>query len=120
MRLGPEEVRRIARLARLELDDEEIGRLAEEMEAVLRRFREVEAAASASTPPEGRAGPGEDAGPEVSDSEGRAGSDEPGSDPLLLGPDRFAPDWREGHFVTPSPAAWQDLPDASPPSDRDR
>lgn len=121
-RLALDEVRRIARLARLELADDEIERLAEEMGAVLSRFREVEAAVSESSVRQDEAEPG---GPEVHPDEGHAGpdvsgprtlaeSDEPGSDPLLSAPERFAPDWHDGHFLTPSPAAWQDERAGSP------
>ncbi len=125
-RLALDEVRRIARLARIELDDDEIERLAEELGAVLGRFREVEAAVSESAVRQDEAEPG---GPELHPDEDRAGSgvsdlrtlaesDEPGSDPLLSAPERFAPDWDDGHFLTPSPAAWQNER-AGSPADRE-
>lgn len=128
-RLELDEVRRIARLARLELTDDEVARLAEGMAAVLGRFREVEAAASVATESPGRPeaeergdralAPGErpnGGGP--SDPRTLAESDGPGADPLLAGPERFAPDWLDGHFLAPLPAAWQD-DRAGAPSDRD-
>lgn len=133
VRLDPVEVRRIARLARLELEEPEVERLAVEMGGVLRRFEELEAAeaaagereeergAGAALPPaaEGgreRGGPTEE--PEAG-SPGRepapaAREDVPGPDPLAAGPDRFAPDWREGFFVVPRlPALADPSPEAA-------
>lgn len=82
------EVRRIADLARLELDETEVRRLAGELGDLmekLERLREL---------------PGESA--EAEDEPGlRLRPDTPPSDPLARGPESFAPDWRDGFFVLP-------------------
>lgn len=85
------EVRRIARLARLSLEDEDIQRLAEDMAVVLDHFEEIDEAVAASAQGIRERGLAE-----------RTRPDEPGSDPLLSPPSALAPDWRDGFFVVPS------------------
>lgn len=93
--LDPAEVRRIARLARLELGEDEVARLAVEMGGILRRFRELEAAEEGRGPPVAH---GELLGRGI---EPRLRPDLPGSDPLAFPPSENAPDWRDGLFVVP-------------------
>lgn len=88
-RIDPEEVRRIARLARLALTEAEIERLSREMGAILAH---LEALGAAEPDP----GPTSSA-PAVSPTR----PDVPGSDPLQAPPERWAPAWAAGFFVVP-------------------
>jgi aspartyl/glutamyl-tRNA(Asn/Gln) amidotransferase C subunit len=90
-KLDASEVRRIARLARLSLDDVAVERLAEEMAEVLDHFEEIDQAVAESA-----------RGIRVRGLAKRTRSDEPASDPLLRPPSAIAPDWRDGFFVVPS------------------
>lgn len=86
--IGEAEVRRVAELAGLELGADEVDRLAEELGRVLEHFdrlRELELGDV-----------GEPRGEAV-----RLRLDVPSADPLTAGPERAAPDWREGFFVVP-------------------
>lgn len=88
--IGETEVRRIAELARLELDERQLRRLAGDLEGILRHFRAL-----------GEVEPGGDTGPADRERPVRLRSDVPGPDPMALGPDEIAPDWRGGFFVVP-------------------
>lgn len=88
--LGPAAVRRVARLARLELGEDEILRLAQEMTEILGHFERLD-----EVELEGALTPGE----RGLDSRRREDGGEP--DPLALPPGSGAPDWREGFFVVP-------------------
>lgn len=83
-------VRRVAELARLELGDDEVARLAGELEAILGHFEQLEDVDL-------------EAAEERADDEDRSAirADAPGTEPLAFGPDEMAPDWRGGHFVVP-------------------
>jgi len=96
-RIDEEEVRRVARLARLALDGEAVARLAVELEGVLAHMDEI------ARLEEGPAG--EDEGPEGRGLDARLRPDAPGSDPLAFGPERMAPEWKDGFFVVPSLAS---------------
>lgn len=89
-----EAVRRVARLARLELSEEETERLGEEMGRVLSRFAELETF---------------EEGGEADPDEGRVGTgmrpDRPDPDPLSHGPGDMAPEWEDGSFLVPRLAA---------------
>lgn len=91
-RVPPEEVRRIAGLARLRLREAEVERLAGEMGRVLAHFEELE-----------EAGPGADEAGAIQERAlvSRTRPDAAGADPLLLAPGDLAPDWREEFFVVP-------------------
>lgn len=88
------DVRRIADLARLELDEEEVRGLAGELERILGHFGALD-----EMDLEPAEGPGF---PEVPL---RLRSDVPGPDPMAFGPDEIAPDWRRGLFVVPCVAS---------------
>lgn len=88
------EVRRIAELARLELDDREVERFARDLEEILSHFREL-----------GRLDLEEEEGPEGRELEPHLRADVPDADPLAHGPGETAPDWRDGFFVVPRLAA---------------
>lgn len=88
MSIDEDEVRHVARLARLELEEDEVGRLADELGRILDHFDELREAELDDVP-----GPDGDGGglrPDV-----------PSSDPMAAGPGRAAPDWRDGFFVVP-------------------
>lgn len=82
--------RRIADLARLELGEREVERIAGELGSILRHFSELE-----TVDPE----PG--ARPVLGDLSPRLRADVPSSDPLSRPPGELAPDWRDGFFVVP-------------------
>lgn len=86
--IDEEEVRRIARLARLELDDDEVGRLVEELGRILDHFDELR-----ELDPDEASTPGHE--------RGSLRPDVPSSDRMTAGPERMAPDWRDGYFVVP-------------------
>ena len=97
-----EQVRHVARLARLELSGEEVDRLSDELGRVLSRFRELEEAEVEGT----GHGTGEESAGESADVEaGGDGSglrpDEPDADPLARGPGELAPEWEDGFFLVP-------------------
>lgn len=125
MSVDRDEVRRIADLAKLDLDDEEADRLAGEMNRILEhaeRLRSLDAhAGTAAAGDESRAdpdasGPGGDpsgaggagggaagAESETAGAEGGAVDAPSGPDPLLRPPGAFAPEMIEGFFVVPPP-----------------
>lgn len=85
-----EQVRHVARLARLEVSEEEVARLAVEMSSILGHVAEL-----AKDGDDGEAGPrGRGLAP-------RLRRDEPDPDPLEREPGAIAPEWREGLFVVP-------------------
>jgi aspartyl-tRNA(Asn)/glutamyl-tRNA(Gln) amidotransferase subunit C len=90
-KLDMSEVRRIARLARLSLDDADVERLAGDMAEVLDHFEEIDQAVAASA-----------RGIRERGLAKRTQPDDSGSDALLRPPSAMAPDWREGFFVVPS------------------
>ncbi len=89
--IDEQEVREVARLARLKLDDAEAARLADEMSGILAHFDALDRF-------EGEA---DAAGPPGRDLEPRTRADAPGADPLAWGPEEMAPDWRGGFFLVP-------------------
>lgn len=132
MSVDRDEVRRIADLAKLDLDDEEADRLAGEMNRILEhaeRLRSLDAHAGTAAPgDESRAdadasGPGDDpsgaggagggasgAGGGAPGAESETAGAEPGAvdapsgpDPLLRPPGAFAPEMIEGFFAVPPP-----------------
>ena len=94
-RMDEDEVRRLAELARLELSDDEVRRLAGELGDLLddlRRLGEVEVDL-----------------PEAPEEEGvRLRPDAPSAEPLARRPETFAPEWRDGFFVLPRIEAMDD------------
>ena len=88
-RISEGEVRRIADLARLELDEAEIRRLAGELGDLLERLERLRELPAAPREPDGEE-------PAL-----RLRPDAPPSEPLARGPESFAPEWRDGFFVLP-------------------
>ena len=84
------QVRHVANLARLRLNEGAITRLAGELTSILSHFEEL---SEVDLPPEDAPG---DRGlaPRLRDDEVR-------SDPLAFPPQRMAPEWRDGFFVVP-------------------
>lgn len=97
MTIDRETVRRIAELARLELDEEEEERLAGDLAGILRHFVELEEL-------ELEAGHG----PEDRGLETRLRPDAPGPDVLAREPREIAPAWRGGFFEVPRLDAMRD------------
>lgn len=84
------QVRHVANLARLELDDADVDHLATEMASILSHFEEL---SEVALPHEDELG---DRGlaPRLRDDVVRP-------DPLAFPPSEMAPEWREGFFVVP-------------------
>ncbi len=101
MTVTPEEVRRLAALARIQLDDAEVGAMVGELETILEHVRIL-----------GRADGTEPAPPAT--AEVRAAPlrpDEYGADLLHRSPDMIAPAWEDPFFVVPRlPALDPDAP----------
>lgn len=87
--VGIDEARRIARLARLGLDADELQRLAGELTGLLAHIDVMRA-----LPADPIADAATDAGDETP-----AGV--PDADALQVAPPYFAPDWRDGFFAAP-------------------
>ena len=95
--ITPELVRRIAGLAALRLDDDEVERLAGEMADILEHFEALKDVA------------GHGDTEEHGDTEGHGGTeagallraDEVGADRLAEPPAEQAPEWRDGFFTVP-------------------
>jgi aspartyl-tRNA(Asn)/glutamyl-tRNA(Gln) amidotransferase subunit C len=95
MSVSPEEVRRIAALARLELGDDEVVEMSRQLSSILEHMEALgqvdvsEAAAVAG----------------VFDEQAPLRDDRVGFDPLGRPVDEIAPDWRDAFFVVPRLAA---------------
>lgn len=103
MKVTPEQVRHVASLARLRLDDAEIERLTVELSGILDHMDELAAADVA----------GVDSVWGVADGVARLRSDEPGSDALHIPPAELAPAWADGFFTVPKLAALGGSPDGA-------
>lgn len=90
MSIDRDTVRRIAELARLELDEEETEAYAGDLEEILGHFEAL-----------ARLDLGEGDGPEDRGLETRLRPDAPGSDELASEPRELAPSWRGGFFQVP-------------------
>lgn len=111
------EVRRVARLARLSLTDEEVRELAHEMSDVIRHFREIrrrEGERRTERPDDGAAGGGVPGHGTPEEARAVLRSDDPDPDPLGLGPEELAPEWREGFLVVPRLAPMREAVDGGP------
>lgn len=108
--VAPAELQRIARLARLRLDEEEADRLAGELSALLERFGRVADAqpARGATGSGGRAEDGAAApGPASADGDLREDvalrEDAPEPEGWKRAPSSLAPEWQDGFFLVPPP-----------------
>ena len=97
MGIDRETVRRIAELARLELEEEEVGGYADDLEEILGHFEEL-----ADLDLEGEGDP-EDRGLPT-----RMRPDAPGPDELAREPREIAPSWRGDFFEVPRLDAMRD------------
>lgn len=95
MSVDREEVGRIAELARLRLEDDEIDRLTGDMNRILGYADRLRGYAAGGKQAE-KGGAGGEGG------EGREDASEM-PDPLSSGPESFAPRFEEGFFVVPPP-----------------
>lgn len=100
-RIGEDEVRRIAGLAGLELEADEVDRLAAELGEVLEHFDRLPGLETDGAPGPRREGV-------------RLRPDVPSADPMAAGPERAAPDWRDGYFVVPRLPAVEGPGDGEP------
>lgn len=87
-----DEVRHVARLARLALDEDEAESLAGELSGILEHVEALRGAPVAEADEEG---------PEPLELAPRVRPDGEGPDALVRPPSELAPDWREGFFVLP-------------------
>lgn len=92
-----QQVRHVARLARLDLSEAEVERLAEELGRVLSRFRELEAAEEDDL----GAGGGDDPADEAPAGGSGLRPDRPDADRLARSPGELAPEWDDGFFLVP-------------------
>lgn len=90
--IDPALTRRIARLARLELDDGEVRRLTDDLREILRRVADLP-----EVEEDGEVG----GGTVHADLSPRLRADVPSADPLARSPEELAPDVRDGFFVVP-------------------
>lgn len=90
MTIGPREVRHVARLAELAVADDDVDRLATEMERIVEMVGELDPVPE--TAPEHRA-----VGPVAL----RLRADRIDPIPMELAPGDLAPDFRDGFFVVP-------------------
>lgn len=88
--IDEDRARRIAELARLELDEGEVRELAGELGEIVGHFDDL----ADVEPAPGPASVHGDLSP-------RLRADVPSADPLARGPEALAPDWRDGFFVVP-------------------
>lgn len=91
--IGEDDVRRIAGLARLRLDDDEVRTFTAQLNDILAHVEELRSA-------------GEGEGGAAPEGQGATlGADDPGPDALLLAPAEIAPAFEEGFFTLPRLAA---------------
>ncbi len=102
MDVDREDVRRIAELARLDLDAAEIELFTAQLRSILTHVEHLGTAAAEDAPDTERSGP---AAPPR--------SDEPGADPLQGPPAAFAVAWLDGFFTIPRLAAMDQGDDES-------
>lgn len=96
MKVTSDDVRHIAKLARLQLSDEEVDRFTPQLDAILGHAAELEAADGDT--PAIEASPG--SAPLVGDA--------PGSDPLHRPVGDLSASWQDGFFTVPRLEAMQD------------
>lgn len=126
MSVDRDEVRRIAELARLDLDDAEADRLTEDMNRILEhaeRLRGLDADEAAPGAAAEAAGGASEATDGPRGAAEAVSDDAIGPDPLLRPPRAFAPELIEGFFAVPPPpgvVADDSEDDGSPEAGQDR
>ena len=95
MAVTHDDVRRIAELARLALDDAELDAFTVQLRSILAHVEHLEAADE----------PSPDQSAETPPVMARARTDRPGADPLHESPAGFACAWQDGFFTLPRLAA---------------
>ncbi|HSK19224.1 MAG TPA: Asp-tRNA(Asn)/Glu-tRNA(Gln) amidotransferase subunit GatC [Longimicrobiales bacterium] len=95
-----EEVRAVARLARLSFSDTELDRMAGDLRDILAQARALRTIA-ASPAAGADAALAADESAAVGENAAALRDDVPGSDPLAVPPSYIAPDWRDGFFAVP-------------------
>lgn len=101
-----EQVRHVARLARLELEPDAVDRLADEMAGILGHFEELSEVPLAA-----------EEGPADRGLTPRQREDMVDPDPLAFGPSEMAPEWNGGFFVVPRLPALDADPDMEGPAE---
>ena len=97
-----EEVRAVARLARLSFSDVELDRMAGDLRDILALAQELSTIAEASTVAgDGDAAPATGGNADAGAPRAALREDVPGADPLALPPSYIAPEWRDGFFTVP-------------------
>ncbi|HUE77620.1 MAG TPA: hypothetical protein VMM83_06740 [Longimicrobiales bacterium] len=104
MGVTPEEVRRLAVMARLGLEAAEATALARQLTGILEHVDRLEVPS------------GEDVAAPVADAPASAPlrADLPGADKLDRGPADFAPEWRDGFFTVPRLTSHDTGPEEAP------
>ncbi|MEX1184211.1 MAG: Asp-tRNA(Asn)/Glu-tRNA(Gln) amidotransferase subunit GatC [Gemmatimonadota bacterium] len=98
MKVSREDVQRVAALARLRLDRDELGRFAEQLSGILGHMDELRMLDLADVPPFDNA----------TEAAAPLRADIPGADPLHRPIASYAPSFRDGFFVVPRLAAQLD------------
>ncbi len=93
MAVGRDEVLRLARLARLRVDPDELDSLTSDLNALVEHVASL--------------GPGEGPVPEMSVPPAAVAGDV-APDPLRIPLPQLAPRWRDGFFAAPRPKAFED------------
>lgn len=101
MAVTPEEVRRVAALARLELVEAEIEELVRDLSEILGHVGALEGVEGPDGRDRGRDRDRDRGDPDLSGGDSRLRGDDEGSDPLAESPASFAPDFEGGYFTVP-------------------
>lgn len=116
MSVGPDEVRRVAELARLPLGPGEVASMTRQLNRILEHVdalaeADAEAVGEAEGAVEGANGaglPGESMAPDDAAGPTPLRADRPGADPLATPPSELAPAWADGLFTVPRLASHDD------------
>lgn len=95
MSISRKEVEQVAKLAKLALADHEVETITRDLGSILDHMTELGEVDTTSLPPMRG----------VSQHPAPYRADEPGADPLQLGVEVFAPDWKDRFFTVPRLAA---------------
>ena len=103
MAVTPDDVRHIAQLARLGVDEDRLPVLVAQLNGILAHMDALQAVAG-----QGAAAAALSLAPGMTPR-----PDAPGADPMARGPEGFAPAWREQFFLVPRLATHDDAGDES-------